>query len=173
MSTESLIPLNYQLSKYITFGMLTNTEHRDLLDINVENAMMFIDNLTKLATDVLDPVWDLIGPFVITSGFRCKQLNIAVNGSLTSQHSDGEAADLIVANGKLKDIFNKIASSDVKYSQLIFEFGRWVHVGLIDEILHPNKIHQNLVAATVVDVEATKIKGQTVYKTEYKIVNLL
>lgn len=49
----------------------------------------------------LDKVREFVSmPIYVTSGYRCKQLNAAVNGAPTSQHVVGEAADI-----NLTDVF--------------------------------------------------------------------
>lgn len=56
------------------------------------------DNLLVLLEKVLIPIQNDRRKFVITSGFRCKELNRIVGGSATSQHIKGEAADLYFEN---------------------------------------------------------------------------
>ena len=48
-----------------------------------------------LRDNVLNPAREAYGaPIYITSGYRCPQLNAAVGGAATSQHTKGEAADV-------------------------------------------------------------------------------
>ena len=51
-------------------------------------------NIEHLVDTVLDPLREYLGsPIVITSGYRCRDLNNDVGGSPTSQHLLGLAAD--------------------------------------------------------------------------------
>ena len=49
----------------------------------------------RLVAAVLQPWRDLVGPLQVTSGYRSSAVNIAINGSSTSQHTRGEAADVV------------------------------------------------------------------------------
>ena len=94
--------------------------------------------MTNLAVNVFEPLRIGLGnkPIGITSFFRSKQLNGKVGGSLTSQHSLGEAIDLdadLYNNGITNsDIFFYI-KNNLPFDQLIAEFpikGKpaWIHV---------------------------------------------
>lgn len=53
------------------------------------------DNIKALVEDVLQPLRDAWGgPLSINSGYRCQELNKAVGGVETSQHTKGQAADV-------------------------------------------------------------------------------
>lgn len=53
-----------------------------------------IHNLEWLCARFLDPLREAIGsPIIISSGYRCRDLNTAVGGSATSYHLLGLAAD--------------------------------------------------------------------------------
>ena len=53
------------------------------------------DAIKSLVNSVLQPLRDAWGkPLSINSGYRCKELNAAVSGVPTSQHTKGEAADV-------------------------------------------------------------------------------
>jgi len=57
--------------------------------------------LSRLANEVLEPLREQFGPLRITSGFRSKAVNDHPNvqGSKTSDHLTGTAADLYAING--------------------------------------------------------------------------
>ena len=90
-----------------------------------------IKNLKALCENVLQPLRNNLGcPIVITSGFRCAVLNKRVGGASNSQHLYGQAADLIVPQKNLKDVFNYI-KSHLPYDQLLYEYSKsdkWIHV---------------------------------------------
>lgn len=98
-------------------------------------------NIIRLVKEVLQPLRDEYQkPIVVTSGYRCYQLNKLVGGSTTSQHLLGQAADIISNNNS--DLFNlvkqMIADGRLKVGQLIDEKGlSWIHISL------PSKKHEN------------------------------
>jgi zinc D-Ala-D-Ala carboxypeptidase len=56
-----------------------------------------VRNINLLVDNVLDPIRDkLCTPVVITSGYRCPQVNKLVGGANNSQHMSGCAADFHV-----------------------------------------------------------------------------
>jgi len=61
-----------------------------------------VENLRALCEHTLEPLRNALGlPIIITSGYRCKQLNhLLVNHSVKSQHMNGQAADFYVAEPK-------------------------------------------------------------------------
>ena len=91
-----------------------------------------VANLKALCENVLQPLRDYLGcPVIVSSGFRCAELNKKVGGRPNSQHLLGEAADFVVPQRNLKDAFNYI-KGHLKYDQLLFEYdlsgNRWIHV---------------------------------------------
>lgn len=93
-----------------------------------------IGNLRLLCVNVLQPLREIINvPIFINSGFRSFDVNAAVGGRFNSQHLDGKAADLIVPSLKLVDVFN-IALQKLSFDQLIYEFGKWIHVSWNGEL---------------------------------------
>ena len=62
-----------------------------------------IENLKALATNILQPVRSNFDkPLIISSGFRCAELCIAIGGSIKSQHERGEAADFEIWGTSVK-----------------------------------------------------------------------
>lgn len=94
-------------------------------------SVQVIANLKSLCENVLQPLRNALGcPIVITSGFRCAVLNKKVGGQSNSQHLMGQAADLVVPQKNLKDVFNYI-KSHLNYDQLLYEYSKtdkWIHV---------------------------------------------
>ena len=87
-----------------------------------------IENLRLLCVNVLQPLREFIKDSIfINSGFRSFDVNVAVGGRFNSQHLEGKAADFIVHSLDLVDVFN-IVLQQLSYDQLIFEFGKWIHV---------------------------------------------
>lgn len=101
-----------QLSTYFTLADLTISASFPDID-NTPNAAQ-LANLTSLAR-LLDVVYDTLGPFTVTSGFRSPALNAALSGayapSSTSLHMNGQAADLVPVNTDPYSYFLMIAQT--------------------------------------------------------------
>ena len=93
-----------------------------------------INNLRKLCEDILQPIRNKWGRAItITSGFRCKELNKAVGGSVHSQHIEGEAADITSDNNRelWSMIISMIKNKEIIVGQLIDEKRlKWIHISL-------------------------------------------
>lgn len=114
--------------KYFTINELTKTSTGIS---NIPNAEQ-IANLTYLVENLLDKAREeLAMPIRVTSGYRSEAVNRRVGGVATSQHTKGEAVDLVCGdNAKLFNILKKM-----NFDQLIWEKGNniqpaWVHVSL-------------------------------------------
>jgi hypothetical protein len=115
--------------------IVTNTG----LDNSPPNAI--IDNLHTLA-QTLERVRFACknNPVTILSGYRSPDVNAKVGGSKTSAHMKGLAADFVVGNMTLKEIFSAIRKSGISYDQLILE-PSWVHIGLAAKPRQQNLIY--------------------------------
>lgn len=88
-----------------------------------------------LCAKVLEPVRAHFGrPVRITSGYRSAELNRAIGGSPTSQHSKGEAADFEIPGIENRRVAKWIAAN-LPFDQLILEGhsahdpnAGWIHV---------------------------------------------
>jgi uncharacterized protein YcbK (DUF882 family) len=114
--------------KYFTLKELTTTNTG--LDNKPNDEQ--IDNLINLAEKLLDKSREILGePIRVTSGFRSLTVNKKVGGAYNSQHTKGEAVDLVCNNNaKLFQILSKM-----NFDQLIWEKGTdqqpaWIHVSL-------------------------------------------
>lgn len=87
-----------------------------------------LTNLQNTA-DRMEDVRTLLGhPIHIDSAFRSSAVNKAVRGVPTSSHCDGYAVDFTCPDfGTPQEVAQKIAKSDIKFDQLIREYG-WVHI---------------------------------------------
>lgn len=64
---------------------------------SIDERATIVRNINLLVDNVLDPVRDKFGiPVIITSGYRCPQVNKLVGGVNNSQHMSGCAADFHV-----------------------------------------------------------------------------
>ena len=93
-----------------------------------------MENLRALCTEVLEPLRRRVGRVIVTSGYRCQELNKAVGGVWNSQHLKGEAADIFVPDTATAMRYGHILERHSAVQQLLLEpMGiqqkRWIHVG--------------------------------------------
>jgi hypothetical protein len=98
------------------------------------------ENLARLA-DLLEQVKVVLGgkPIMISSGFRCKQVNDSVGSKDTSQHRIGCAADFRVPGMTPDQVVRALVISSINYDQVISEFGRWVHISVPNTVDTPTR----------------------------------
>ena len=120
-----------QLSQYFK---LEEFEYSDTArKYGIDNCIpkSLIPNIVRLHDNVLYPLRKLVGhPVVITSGYRCPDLNLKVGGAANSQHANGQAADISVTGQSNTAVFNWI-KNNCDFDQLILEqtgLAQWVHV---------------------------------------------
>ena len=88
-----------------------------------------VDNMLNLIFYCLQPIRDILQkPMIISSGYRCPELNKLVGGVSNSQHLEGKAVDFTVPGESVQGIIFKIQTSNIEYDQLIYEYGKWVHI---------------------------------------------
>ena len=94
--------------------------------------------LHVLVQQLLDPIREAWGePIVVTSGYRCKQLNALVGGVKNSHHLLGCAADITVCskqdNYQLFRLIQQMQQEGrIHFTQLIWEGdGRWIHISYV------------------------------------------
>lgn len=117
---------HFQLSEFEK-SATASTHH---IDNHVPTA--FIPNVKNLCEQVLEPLRQHVGePVIISSGYRCPELNRLVGGAANSQHVTGQAADIYIADtSKLGQWFLWLIDN-VPFDQLIWEkegTKRWIHV---------------------------------------------
>ena len=87
--------------------------------------------LLYLANYVLQPIRDRWGRITVNSGYRSGAVNKAVGGSDTSQHKDGEAADIVPVEADLRAVYRWIVEeSGIAFGQCIYEKDQWIHISL-------------------------------------------
>ena len=149
-----------QLSKnfYLSELLISNTATR----LGIENTPteQHLKNLKEATTNLWQPTRDLIGhPMSVSSGYRNPRVNSAVGGEKASAHPEGFAIDFISPGfGTPKEIalflVKEYRTKGIKFDQIIFEFGRWIHLGY----KHPKTHAQRGQVLT-----AKKVNGKTVY----------
>jgi zinc D-Ala-D-Ala carboxypeptidase len=126
-----------RLSEHFTLIELVRSEYAARNGIDNTPTAEVIIQLQLLCRELLEPVRLLFGgsPVVVTSGFRCPVLNAGIGGKNSSQHQIGQAADFHVLGFGIKETVVKIMNSEIKFDQLIYEFGEsgWVHISRSDQ----------------------------------------
>ncbi len=124
--------------KYFSINELTSsaTALREGIDNRPNKCAYHL--LHVLVDQLLDPIREAWGePIVVSSGYRCKQLNALVGGAKYSHHILGCAADIIggdrADHRKLFKMIQKMQQEGrIKFTQLILEGdGRWIHISYV------------------------------------------
>lgn len=129
MEKRKINPLK---SDYFTLQELTKSTTATRLKIdNTPNAEI-LRNLQYGVSMVLDPLRRIHQqPIIITSGYRCAQLNKAVGGVANSWHTKGNAADIHIQDeDEARAIFN-ILKTLPSVDTALFEHShssQWIHV---------------------------------------------
>jgi zinc D-Ala-D-Ala carboxypeptidase len=121
------------LSAHFTLAEFTATGHA------VDNTLPeHLLEEAKRTAEMLEAIRSCLGdmrariiPLIVTSGYRCPELNAAVGGAASSDHLRAMAADFKApAFGTPLEVCRAIAPhlDDLGIGQLIHEFGTWVHV---------------------------------------------
>ena len=122
--------------KYFTPDEMIHSDTADRLGINNSPDGDVMGHLDDLVTKVLDNLRDGWGrPIIVTSGYRCKELNAAVGGVCNSQHLGGQAADIVSDDFEAFRRFVRRWCKDNDFDQCIFERGggrEWIHISFVE-----------------------------------------
>ena len=143
-------------SKYFTFNELTRSDTANRLKIdnepkeeatkdNIKELMLFLDGVREGWTEECKDKGYGDPAIMVNSGYRSEALNKAVNGSKTSEHMLGTAADIEPKNGRNKEFFEwmKTYVADKNFSQLINEYPdknecpSWIHISIRGRFYRP------------------------------------
>ena len=123
---------------YFTISELTAsaTAQREGIDNRPTECAYHL--LHVLVEQLLDPIREAWGePIVVSSGYRCRELNELVGGAKHSHHMLGCAADIIAGNkDDHRRLFQLIVQlqqeGHIRFTQLIWESdGRWLHISYV------------------------------------------
>jgi len=151
-----------KISEHLDLVEVTRSETAKRKGISNMPTPEHLENFKKLAQNIFEPIRKHFGvPIHISSGYRSKALNIAIGGSLTSQHCSGEAIDIDMdgsSNGVTNKMIFEFIKANLNFDQLIFEFGTkdkpdWVHVSFESNGKQRKQI-----------LRATKVGGKSTYK---------
>jgi len=120
------------------FTLLELTESRTAKKHGIDNTPsgMAVQNLKRLCLYTLEPLREELGlPVIITSGYRCKELNDKVKShSKRSQHIEGRAADFYVGKGSREDLIKAfreiLLNPSIDFDQLIL-YPSFIHVSYV------------------------------------------
>ena len=139
-----------RISKNFTLEEFTASDTAKAKGISNIPSTQQVANICALVHHVLQPLRDAMGQEIkIGSGYRCPRLNAAVGGVSSSQHLNGEAADLCIDGDKLKGKrwFDWI-KAHVVFDQLIMEHNAkgsyWVHVSYRADGKNRKQVIENL-----------------------------
>lgn len=121
--------------KYFTIEELCYSDTAKKYKIDNTPTEEIIENLTELTNEFLDKLRENWGsPILVSSGYRCEELNKKVGGSKTSAHVKGYAVDLVPANGDIDGLVECAIelSKTLNFDQIINEHSgksHWLHIG--------------------------------------------
>jgi len=114
--------------KYEEFVKSNTAIRKGIPNIPTEEIWQKIE---LLAEHCIQPIRTHFGPIKINSGFRSPDLNVAIGGSTTSNHCNGEASDIESWTGKiaLLDIA-EWAFNNLEFRTIIVEYPPqgWIHI---------------------------------------------
>lgn len=140
-SNRSILPPDVPLSQHFRLHEFCISQEAVRLGIANVPDLQAIDNLRRLAA-TLEVARSMLGehPIVVSSGYRCRDLNAEVGGATTSAHLYGRAADFIVPAPGFSPrlVCQLLHERGLVYDQLIDEQG-WVHLGIAQEDQPPRR----------------------------------
>lgn len=122
--------------RYFTIKEFTKSETASRLGIDNTPSEEIKNHITLFVETVLDPIrQDWGGPILVSSGYRCPELNKAVSGAKNSGHQYGFCADLQLSDStRLSEfadfVFNWMVQHQMKFDELLFERSGnvvWLH----------------------------------------------
>ena len=123
------------LSEHFTLEEATFSDTAVRQGINNQPDAKQLENM-KIAAEGMEKVRALLGKGIrVNSWLRLPELNVAVGGSKISSHMDGWAIDFTCAGfGDPLAVCKAIEASDIKFDQMIHEYGRWTHISFAPEM---------------------------------------
>lgn len=124
-----------QLSKSLSLETFQHSNKATELGIGNTLPPALLTDAIRLATKLFEPIRELLNtPLLVTSGYRCIEVNNAVRGVPTSQHTLAQAIDFTPQTMNIDEAFKKIQTSGLTFDQLIKEHDKagnvWIHISL-------------------------------------------
>jgi hypothetical protein len=126
-----------KLSKNFSLAEMVKSQTAERKGIPNEPDDEQVYAMALLAENILQPIRDKFGSFIVSSGFRSAELCVAIGSKITSQHAKGEAADFEVAGVDNYELALWI-EENLEFDQLILECytggnSGWIHCSYIPE----------------------------------------
>jgi hypothetical protein len=121
------------LSEHFSLDEATYSETAVRMHIDNQPSTVQLENM-KHAAACLEPLREVTGPLRINSWLRLPEVNVAVGGSKVSSHMDGWAIDISSTKMTPIELCRKVEELDIKFDQMIHEFGRWMHISFAPEM---------------------------------------
>jgi zinc D-Ala-D-Ala carboxypeptidase len=119
-------------SDFFTLEEFTRSTTAKRLKINNAPNDDIIRNIQYGVQMVLDPLRRILqSPIIITSGYRCAELNKAVGGVVNSWHTKGNAADIRVKNEEEAKAIFQVLKTLPSVDTVLFEHSAtsiWMHI---------------------------------------------
>lgn len=118
-----------RLGEHFTLDELKATSHV-VPQMNQPTGREFT-NLVRLVALVLDPLREITGTLIVTSGYRSEHVNKLVGGAPNSRHLLGCAADLVSPHCTSEELVDYILDLDLPFDKVIREYRdgkEWLHV---------------------------------------------
>ena len=125
---------NFKLSEF--FVSSTADKNGIKNEPSLDSMATIVRNINLLVDNVLDPIRDkFCAPVIITSGYRCPQVNKLVGGVNNSQHMSGCAADFHIKGFTylmMRQVFLNIYDT-MDFDQLIYYRSKnIIHVSYVE-----------------------------------------
>lgn len=151
--------MDNRISKHVSYKEGTFSQTATRKDIDNTPTPEILERMKAVAENIFEPLRAYVGgPIKINSFYRSVNLNVAIGGAKSSQHTRGEAIDIDDTFGHMSnsDMF-KFIKDELDFDQLIWEFGddnnpAWIHVSYVSAENNRRRI-----------LKAEKKQGRTVY----------
>lgn len=123
--------MSYYLSPNFTLEEMVKSQTAERRGIPNVPELHHIEAMEALCENILQPIRDEFGSFIVSSGFRSAELCLAIGSTINSQHAKGEAADFEVSGIDNADLAMWIRDN-LPFDQLILECytggnSGWIH----------------------------------------------
>lgn len=159
------LPLNTKLTEHFTLGEMVASQTAARNDLDNYPDYERFGNGVEFARVLLEPLREVFGPVYSSSWNRSPIVNKKIGGSKTSAHMHCVAMDH-TTQASLYAEMDWWIGGDLPYDQVIYEFGRWIHVGWKTPD-HPVPRRQALMAFLEETDEIDPKTGKKKKKTKY------
>jgi len=134
------------ISENISFKEATFSNTAKRLKIKNEPTETHIKNMKTIAEKCFQPLREWADhPIAVNSMYRCSKLCEAIGSSKNSQHTQGQALDISTLGEKTNGELFEWIKENLKFDQLIWEFGnnnnpRWIHISYVNPKKNRNRV---------------------------------